>query len=138
MFLKAVVTLIALAVFLLIYIFPLVKVEGDSMFPTFKEGKILWCRRLFKSNKDHCKVGRVYVIHLRDEENGSPYFIIKRLKGVYKCTNGTLYDFRGDNTAVSYDSRQHGLFDSNCVVAKVIGNYPNKHSSYQKGGINEL
>lgn len=119
--------------FLLIFLFPLVKVEGDSMFPTFRNGRVLLCRRLFKFNKDNCKEGKIYVIHLRDEENGNPYFIIKRLKSKYVIEGKTFYDFRGDNVLVSYDSRQHGLFDSNRVVAKVIGNFKNKYECYQKG-----
>lgn len=143
MLFKVIITILAVVVtvFLLIFLFPIVKVEGDSMFPTFREGRILWCRRLFFFNKDKCKKGKIYVIHLKDEEDGSPYFIVKRLKYIYpykgKYANHTLYDFRGDNIGVSYDSRQHGWFDSSEVVAKVIGNFPNKYESYQKGENNE-
>lgn len=143
MLFKVIITILAVVVtvFLLIFLFPIVKVEGDSMFPTFREGRILWCRRLFFFNKDKCKKGKIYVIHLKDEEDGSPYFIVKRLKHIYpykgKYAKHTLYDFRGDNIEVSYDSRQHGWFDSSEVVAKVIGNFPNKYESYQKGENNE-
>lgn len=132
---KATVTILAvMVVVLLIFIFPLVKVEGDSMFPTFREGRILICRRLLRKNK--CKVGKIYVIYLKDDENGNPYFIIKRLKEVFNINGKTFYDFRGDNTVVSYDSRQHGLFSSNNVVAEVVGNYKNKYESYKKGEYN--
>lgn len=139
MLFKVIITILAVVVtvFLLIFLFPIVKVEGDSMFPTFREGKLLWCRRLFFFNKDKCKKDKIYVIHLRDEEDGSPYFIVKRLKYVYphkgKYAKYTLYDFRGDNTRVSYDSRQHGLFSSESVVAQVIGNYKNKYETFKKG-----
>ena len=136
---KVIITFLAvvITVILLIYIFPIVKVEGDSMSPTFQEGRILWCRRLF-FNKNKCKKGSIYVIHLRDEEDGSPYFIVKRLKYIYPYNGkSVLYDFRGDNTLVSYDSRQHGYFKSDDVVAKVIGNYKNKYECYQKGEVNE-
>lgn len=130
--LKVIVTILAvLMVVLSIFIFPLVKVEGDSMFPTFREGRILICRRLLRKNK--CRVGKIYVIHLKDDENGEPYFIIKRLKEVFNKNGETLYDFRGDNIIVSYDSRQHGLFNSDSVVAEILGNYKNKYKSYQKG-----
>ena len=137
MLFKVIITILAvvITVILLIFLFPIVKVEGDSMFPTFREGRILWCRRLFFFNKDKCKKGKIYVIHLKDEEDGSPYFIVKRLKDVQRCKGVVLYDFRGDNIEVSYDSRQYGLFDSSRVVAKVIGNFKNKYVSYQKGEI---
>lgn len=140
MLFKVIITILAvvITVFLLIFLFPIVRVEGDSMFPTFREGRLLWCRRLFRFNKNKCKKGKIYVIHLRDEEDGSPYFIVKRLKDIYPYKGSVLYDFRGDNTLVSYDSRQHGLFKSDAVVAKVIGNYKNKYESYQKGEDNEL
>lgn len=129
---KVTITILAVMVmvFLLIFLFPVVKVKGDSMFPTFREGKLLWCRRLFKFNSDNCKVGKIYVIHLKDDEEGEPYFIIKRLNSKFCCNGHTLYDFRGDNVVVSYDSRHYGLIDSSQVVAKVIGSYKN---AYQKG-----
>ena len=125
------VTIIILAVivtvFLLIYLFPVVKVEGDSMLPTFREGKILVCRRLF--NKEHCKKDKIYVVHLRNESDGSPYYIIKRLYRTYQFNDKTMYDFRGDNKPVSYDSRQHGLFKKDAVIAQVLGNYKNKYNN---------
>jgi len=140
MLFKVVITILVVVttVFTLIFLFPIEKVKGDSMFPTFREGRLLWCRRLFHFNRSKCKKGKIYVIHLRDEEDGSPYFIVKRLKDIYPHNDGVLYDFRGDNTLVSYDSRQHGLFKSDAVVAKVIGNYRNNYESYQKGEDNEL
>ena len=136
MLFKVIITILAVVVtvFLLIFLFPIVKVEGDSMFPTFREGRILWCRRLFFFNKDKCKKGKIYVIHLKDEEDGSPYFIVKRLKYIYpykgKYAKHTLYDFRGDNIGVSYDSRHYGLVPSDKVEAIVLGHFPNL---YEKG-----
>lgn len=140
MLFKVIITILAvvITVFLLIFLFPIVRVEGDSMFPTFREGKLLLCRRLFRFNRNKCKKNCIYVIHLRDEEDGSPYFIVKRLKDAYPVCGKVCYDFRGDNTVVSYDSRQHGLFSSDAVVAKVIGNYKNKYESYQKGEDNGI
>ena len=122
---------VMVTVILLIFLFPIVKVVGDSMFPTFREGRLLVCRRLF--NKKHCKQNKIYVVYLKDSEDGSPYYIIKRLHRTYQYNNATMYDFRGDNTRVSYDSRQHGLFSSESVVAQVIGNYKNKYETFKKG-----
>lgn len=107
---------VLITVFLLLkFFFPLAVVEGDSMYPTLKEGEELICRRLFF--KKHCKVNKIYVIHLRDVENKEPYYIIKRLDKVVKDNN---YWFLGDNSLVSYDSRQYGSIKPEQVVAVVL------------------
>ena len=100
-------------------LFPVIKVLDDSMFPTYRDGQIiLGCRIL---SKRKCEAGKVYIIHLYDEEDGSPYYIIKRLHKVHKFANGSvMYDFRGDNSFVSYDSRQYGLFKSSQVEARLL------------------
>lgn len=112
--------------------FPLIRVSGDSMYPTLKEGKILIGCRLF--NKKKCRLGKLYIVHLRDEESGEPYFVIKRLRSATFENNGGIakvyYDFRGDNTEVSYDSRHYGLVPSDKVEAIVLGHFPNL---YEKG-----
>lgn len=105
---------------LLFYLFPLIKVEGDSMFPTYTEGEILVGSRLF--DKSDCKCGKVYIIHLRDNEEDRPYYIVKRLHRVeFNSTTGeTRYFFLGDNLRVSADSRIYGYFKPSQIVAKVI------------------
>lgn len=110
--------------------FPPIRVEGESMYPTLREGKILIGCRLF--NKKKCRIGRLYVIHLRDAENGEPFFVVKRLSmATFEHKNGSKrvtkaeYDFRGDNTEVSYDSRHYGLIPSDKVEAVVLGRFPN-------------
>lgn len=112
--------------------FPLIRVSGDSMYPTLKEGKILIGCRLF--NKKKCRLGKLYIVHLRDEESGEPYFVIKRLRyATFENNEGktkVYYDFRGDNTEVSYDSRHYGLVPSDKVEAIVLGHFPNL---YEKG-----
>ena len=122
-------------IILILLMFPIVKVKGDSMYPTLKEGRVLISTRLF--NKNNCKVNKLYVIHLKDDESGSPYYIIKRLKGITKRGDKVLYDFRGDNFLVSYDSRQHGLFDSSEVEAKVLGDFKNKTVKVTRKEINK-
>lgn len=122
---KVIITILAVmvTVFILLYLFPPIKVEGDSMYPTFKEGEILIGCRLF--NRKKCKIGKIYVIHLRNEENGEPYYIIKRLErrvlDIYSADPCYKYFFLGDNREVSADSRIYGLFESSKVVAVIIG-----------------
>lgn len=107
----------------LLYLFPPIRVDGDSMYPTLKEGEILIGCRLFNRNK--CKIGKIYLIHLRNEENGEPYYIIKRLEkrvpDIYSDKTRYKYYFLGDNREVSADSRIYGLFESSRVVAVIIG-----------------
>ena len=105
---------------LLLYLFPLIKVEGDSMLPTYSEGKILMGCRLF--DKKDCKCGRVYIIHLKDDEQGNPYYIVKRLHRVElnSITGETRYFFLGDNLRVSADNRVFGYFKPSQIVAKVV------------------
>lgn len=116
---------------LLLLLFPVIKVVEDSMFPTYRHGQIIVGTRLFR--KTHCKVGKVYILHLKDDEDGNPYYIIKRLYRVQRAIDGSVfYDFRGDNTRVSYDSRQHGLFHSSEVEARVLFSRKNVHERSSK------
>lgn len=121
-FIRVIALIIGLFVvfFCLLSMFPIIRIEGDSMYPTFKEGEyVIGCRLL---NRKKCKIGKIYVIHLRDIE-GEPYYIIKRLhKKVYNSsTNSYEYFFLGDNLKVSADSRHYGLFSSDKIVAVIIG-----------------
>lgn len=112
---------VAALLYLLLYLFPIITIAGDSMYPTFVEGERVIGSRLF--DKTDCKEGRIYVIHLRDDENGEPYLIIKRLyrKVFSEKDNEFYYYFLGDNRKVSADSRVYGLFSSDRVVAEIIG-----------------
>lgn len=93
------------------YKHPLIKVVGDSMYPTFKNGEYLHARRI-KSNEDLVR-NHVYVFTSPTGE-----IVIKRLKFI---TQHGLY-FIGDNTSCSYDSRSYGYVPRETVIAEVI--YP--------------
>ena len=98
----------------MLYLFPLVKVCGYSMFPTYIDGQFLFIKRVLHKSK--CKVGEVYVYvppYVSEDEK----FVIKRLDHISK--DGKYY-FLGDNSNDSYDSRYYGYVDSKNVVAHIL------------------
>ena len=121
-FIKVIALVIGLLVvfFCLLSMFPIIRVEGDSMYPTYKEDEILLSSRLF--DKKDCKCGRNYIIYLKDDEQGKPYYIVKRLyRKRFSPDKRIEYYFLGDNREVSADSRLYGWFDSSRIVAVIIG-----------------
>ena len=104
----------------LLYAFPFAKVQGRSMYPTFKEGGLLLATRLFNRNK--LEIGKVYV-YKRIDEDGREYLVVKRLTNIvslpHKGFNYLLY-FEGDNAEESYDSRQYGFINAENIIAKVL------------------
>ena len=93
----------------LFYVFPFIRVVGDSMFPTYHDGQFLPSMRVTRFVPLHD--GRVYVFR-------SPYgeTVIKRLAyhDKRKCY------FLGDNAIVSHDSRAYGYVDRKNIVAVVL------------------
>lgn len=119
--------LIALAVIVVILVvaftFPLAVVVGPSMEPTYHEGDILLCRRVyFKKHENYDS--KVYVLKApysdEDEENR---LIVKRvsfsIQEKEKCKAKYLFVV-GDNPSASYDSRSYGMLHHSSVVAKVL------------------
>lgn len=116
----AIIAVLIIVGILLLYLFPLIKIDGDSMFPTYSEGEvILGCRLI---NKQNCEIGKVYIILLKNDENNEPYYIVKRLSHIdYDPVSGEpLYFFLGDNLRVSADSRVFGYFKPHQIVARVL------------------
>lgn len=93
----------------LMYLFPLIQVCGDSMKPTFNDGDIILGCRLFSM-----KVGSVYVYHPPIGEK----YVIKRLTIAGKSRD--KYFFEGDNSSCSYDSRMYGCVSKSKMVAKYV------------------
>lgn len=138
-----------LVVFLLMVLFPIKRVSGDSMLPTFKDGD--WIIT--------CRIGRYdygdVLIALQTDDDGNDALVIKRLvgissdsvkvscDGVYRNdklleedytldrTNQIVWEgiipddcyfILGDNRNESYDSRLAGCIKKDRVVGKVIFN----------------
>lgn len=96
------------------YLFPLIQVVGDSMYPTYKDGEILVGSRLFKKSK--LKVGEVIIYKSPTDKK----VVIKRIAKSVKYKNLMDLYCLGDNSEHSYDSRNYGFISSKSVVCKVI------------------
>lgn len=103
------IVLIAVVVAVLCYIFPIIEVCGDSMYPTLKNGDLLLGCRLYTLKKK-----AVYVFH---PPVGNKY-VVKRLTQVSSVTNKLF--FEGDNSDHSFDSRMYGYISRDKVVAKCL------------------
>ena len=98
---------------LLYILFPVVRVCGNSMYPTLKDGEIYIGRRVFRKTK--CKANEIYVFkppYESDEER----FVIKRLISI----KDGKYFFTGDNANESYDSRSYDYVNSSNIVAHIV------------------
>lgn len=83
-----------------------VRVDGDSMFPTLKDKRIY----LGKYNYD-LQVDKIYIYY---NPQGIP--VIKRLKFI---KDGKCY-FVGDNSNNSIDSRHYGYVSTENIIAQLI------------------
>ena len=111
------IALFSCTVAILVHGFPIARVCGNSMIPTFKDGDIILSTRFFHGYK----IGEVYIFSPPDTKDPKK-LVIKRLTKImdtYLSPNEYLY-FMGDNRADSNDSRNYGVVHSDKVVAKVL------------------
>lgn len=99
------------------FVFPLVNVCGNSMFPTYHDGEIILSRRIFRKNK--IKPGDVMVFKHPTVKNR---LLIKRVSEVFRDKKGEVQSiyFLGDNAPDSYDSRNFGYVLVEDLVSKII------------------
>lgn len=95
-------------------VFPLIEVTGCSMYPTYKDGELCFCTRLFR--KSRLKVGDVITYRMNDR------LVIKRVENICKdrVTGELLFYCVGDNAENSYDSRSYGFFSNRKIVGKLL------------------
>ena len=106
---------ILLALIVFNYLFPLIQVCGDSMYPTYFDGEIIFGTKLYRKSK--LKKGDV-IIYKSPNENRT---VIKRIDHIITDIRGDLRFYcLGDNSEHSYDSRSYGYVSSIRLVCKVI------------------
>lgn len=109
-------TFIVILALILLYIFPIIQIVGDSMFPTYKNGETYITIRLF--NADNLKKGDVVLCKAPYEENKH---IIKRITEIQYVGNKAVRVFLvGDNKNHSYDSRNYGYVPVQFIVSKLL------------------
>lgn len=106
-------------VIILLVVFPIVHVDGISMFPTYNNDDLLISYRLCK--KRDIKVGDVVIAERPDVKKR---YVIKRVSliGEDPVTKKRTFYLIGDNSNNSLDSRHFGGVSEKLIVSKVI--YP--------------
>lgn len=100
------------------YIFPFAVINGQSMEPTFFEGDIILCRRVFFKKRRKYSDNEIYVF--KAPYKYDEYYVIKRVS-FSVVERGTPYLYMlGDNSSVSYDSRNYGMVDCKHVMGIVL------------------
>ena len=103
--------------FCLEILFPLYRISGNSMWPTYHDGEMFLCRRIFRKSKIRCGD----VICYKAPEGASP--VIKRVTRI-KYKEGKLYFFcEGDNYKNSYDSRKYGFVSEDNIICRLPERY---------------
>lgn len=98
--------------------FLVIKVEGDSMTPTYVPNQVVMATKLFIS----LAPGDI-VVAIDPIDNSK--FIIKRIKYV----NGDKVFLVGDNANISLDSRYFGEVEISTICGKILN--PRKAGTYQ-------
>ena len=103
------------------YLFPLIQVCGDSMYPTYLDSEIIIGTRLYRKSK--LKKGDVIVYHTPTDNK----VVIKRIDLIERVRRESLFFCLGDNADHSYDSRNYGFISSKNLVCKVVNQRRNKN-----------
>lgn len=104
------IALVVGAFILYLHYYPFLKICGDSMYPTLKDGELYIGLRY--SHDFEPLVGKIYVFKPPNEKRKK---VIKRLT-CYNSENNMCY-FVGDNMKDSYDSRDYGWVSADCIIA---------------------
>jgi signal peptidase I len=125
--LSAIFAAFAVAIFIKLFLFDFMIVEGASMLPTVRDGDILIVYRLAYEFSPlagtHChlrwarpKSGDVVVFRTPRGE-----IAVKRCGEVFDRTDGIYFMALGDNSVESYDSRSYGPVPIDSIIGKAVG-----------------
>ena len=103
-----------LLILLCYYLFPIIQVCGCSMYPTYRDGEIIFGTRLYR---DELKVGDVILYKSPTDEKR---IVVKRIHSILDDGRDLYFYCLGDNADCSYDSRHYGYVSSKRIVCKVI------------------
>lgn len=107
--------LIIICIIVVLYcLFPLIRVIGDSMYPTYLDNEVIIGSRLFL--KSRLKEGDVIVYKSPVDDR----IVIKRIHHLMYDKKKIYLYYLGDNADYSYDSRMYGYVSSESIVCKVI------------------
>ena len=120
-----IVLLIVVVLCVLYYLFPVIQVCGDSMYPTYRDGEFIVGTRLYR--KRNLKKGDVILYRSPTDENR---IVIKRVDRSTVDFNNLYFYCLGDNKENSYDSRMYGFISSKSLVCKVIDQRRNMNNEY--------
>lgn len=107
---------LGLIVLLFLYFFPIVKVIGDSMFPTYHNGEYILGISKFNINK--IKIGDILVF----KKSGYDKILIKRVGSIHEeeYSDKKSFFMLGDNSEYSNDSRNFGWVEEEELMAKIL------------------
>lgn len=101
--------------------FTLIRIKGNSMSPTFKNGQFKLVDRKISPTYislfgEKVKEGTIFVY-----QSPNDHMVVKRLKQKVHITSvETFYWFEGDNPEDSYDSRNYGFIKEDRIFGEVI------------------
>lgn len=95
----------------------IIKVSGESMSPTLQDGDLVLIDKT-----SPVRLGDIIVLN----HPISDYLIIKRITGIKKHGNETVYYVMGDNRSNSIDSRNFGYIKEEHIEGRVIKSWKRK------------
>lgn len=112
------------------YLYPIIFVSGNSMFPTFFDNDVIVGTRIYKTSN----LKKNDIIVYKSPDNPSR-FVIKRIHHFFIDNSTKTYYFYclGDNQDDSYDSRNYGYISSDSIICKIITRRINKDVCNKKG-----
>jgi len=121
---KAILGAFIAALLMKFFIFDFMIAEGHSMYPAIKPGKILLVCKVFYGIR--LPGSGYYLVHWRVPREGDVVIFYTPLGeiAVKRCgeiLSGRVFYALGDNSSLSYDSRNYGPVPNDNIIGKVLG-----------------